>query len=205
MRAAVLAAATLSIGADAQSPQARPEPTRPGQSWALADALERRFKAIEASFRQNKRLPEPNIMVRENELNSYLNLTLAPQLPPGVGDLEVHFTRDRLEAKGLVDLDKLPLKQAAGSSAFSPLNFLSGRVPVELKGRLTTEDGFATFEPEDIRLATIPIPASAVAKAVAQSTRSNQYPDGFDILSPFRLPYGAKRVRLQPAKILLEF
>lgn len=171
----------------------------------MADGLDARLKAIEASYRSRKPLSDPNVLVREKELNSYLNLTLASQLPPGVSDLMVHIERDRVSARGMVDLDRLPVKQAAGGSPWNPINLLAGRVPVELRGRLVSEDGFGTFEPEDIRLATIPIPASVVAQAVANSTRTKDNPQGFDILSPFRLPYGAKNVRLRPAKILLEF
>jgi hypothetical protein len=171
----------------------------------MADGLEARFKAIEAAFRDRRPLADPNVLVRENELNSYLNLTLASQLPPGVTDLMVKIERDRVTARGMVDLERLPVKQAAGGSGWNPIQLLAGRVPVELRGRLVSKDGFGTFEPEDIRLATIPIPATAVAQAVASSTRSKSNPEGFDILSPFRLPYGAKSVKLRPAKILLEF
>ncbi len=201
---AALSAALVSLAATPASAP-RPAPARPEWTWEQADALEGRLEVIEASWRSKRPLAEPNVMVRQAELNSYLNLTLASQLPPGLSELEFLIEKDRLSGKGLVDLDRLPVKQAAGASPWSPINFLSGRVPVELRGRLTSQDGFGSFEPEDIRLATIPIPASVVAQAVAQSTRSAESPQGFDILSPFRLPYGAKRVRLQPGKILLEF
>jgi len=151
-------------------------------------------------------MPTSSVVVRQAELNSWVNLTLAPQLPPGVSDLDLQLEKDRLVAKGMVDLDKLPVKQAAGASAWNPINFLSGRVAVELRGRLTTpEDGFGSFEAEEVRLASFPIPPSVVAQAVARSTRSAQNPEGVDILAPFRLPYAAKRVRLQPGKALLEF
>ena len=72
--------------------------------------------------------------------------------------------------------------------------------------KLTTpEVGFGSFEAEEVLLATFRIPPSVVAQAVARSTRSAEHPEGFDILAPFRLPYAAKRVRLQPGKALLEF
>lgn len=198
-------ALVFALLAAAAAPSPRPVPANPALSWEMADGLEARFKAIEAAFRSKRPLGDPSVLVRENELNSYLNLTLAAQLPPGVSDLMVHIERDRVTAKGMVDLERLPVKQAAGGSSWNPIALLAGRVPVELSGRLISKDGFGSFEPEAIRLATIPIPASAVAQAVAQSTRTPANPQGFDILSPFRLPYGAKSVKLRPAKILLEF
>lgn len=172
----------------------------------MADDLDRRLKAIESAYKARRPVATPRVVVRQAELNSWVNLTLAPQLPPGVSDLDLLLEKDRVTAKGIVDLDKLPVKQAAGTSAWNPISLLSGRVPVELRGRLTTpEVGFGSFEAEQVLLATFPIPPSVVAEAVARSTKSADHPQGFDILAPFRLPYAAKRVRLQPGKALLEF
>jgi len=204
----LLLAALLAAGSTAPtpSPAARPVPPRPGLTWEAADALDRRLKAIESAYKARRRISTPSVVVLQAELNSWVNLTLAPQLPPGVSDLDLLLEKDRVTAKGIVDLDKLPVKQAAGASAWNPINYLSGRVAVELRGRLTTpEVGFGSFEAEEVRLATFPIPPSVVAQAVARSTKSAQHPEGFDILAPFRLPYAAKRVRLQPGKALLEF
>ena len=198
--------AAVLLAGSTPSPSPRPQPPRPELSWEAADGLDRRLKAIEAAYKARRPIPTPSVVVRQSELNSWVNLTLAPQLPPGVSDLDLLLEKDRVTAKGIVDLDKLPVKQAAGTSTWNPINFLSGRVAVELRGRLTTpEVGFGSFEAEEVRLATFPIPPSVVAQAVARSTRNAQNPEGFDILAPFRLPYAAKRVRLQPGKALLEF
>jgi hypothetical protein len=145
------------------------------------------------------------LRLNEAELNSYLNLTLAPQLPPGISELEVHLQKDVIEAQGVVDLDKIPVKPAAATAPWSPLNFVGGRVPVFLRGKLTSSGGFGTFEPEAIRLASLPLPVSVLEQIVAQSTKTKENPQGLDILSPFRLPYAAKRVKLQLAKAVLEF
>jgi hypothetical protein len=40
---------------------------------------------------------------------------------------------------------------------------------------------------------------------VAAATRSARYPNGVDIQAPFRLPYAARRVRLEPGRAILEF
>lgn len=207
MRAWLIALLLLATSdATGPSPSPRPAPPRAGLTWEMADDLDRRLKAIETAYKARRPIPTPSVVVRQAELNSWVNLTLASQLPPGVSELDLQLEKDRVTAKGMVDLDKLPVKQAAGTSAWNPINFLSGRVPVELRGRLTTpEDGFGSFEAEEVRLATFPIPPSVVAEAVARSTKSAENPQGFDILAPFRLPYAAKRVRVQPGKALLEF
>jgi hypothetical protein len=202
MRRAALALLLLPIASFAESP--RPAPSRPGLSWEAADALARKLTEIET--RATERKPQAaSIPVSEAELNSYLNLTLAPQLPPGVSELEVHLQKDRVEAQGVVDLDRIPVKQAAATTPWNPLNFVSGRVPVFLRGKLTSRDGFGSFEPEELRLASLPLPLSMLEQIVASSTKTKDNPQGFDILSPFRLPYAAKRVKLQLAKAILEF
>ena len=202
MKAALLA--MLLLPATIRAGEARPEPTRPGLSWAAADALAKRFDEMEARVKRHEAPAQGTVLVRDGELNSWLNLTLAPKLPPGLTDLTVRFERDRVSATGNVDLDQIPIKSAAGSG-FNPLSFLGGSVPVELRARLTTEAGFGTVVPEDVRIASIPLPSAAVAQIVAQATRTKENPQGFDVLSPFRLPYSAKRVRLQPGKAFLEF
>ena len=52
---------------------------------------------------------------------------------------------------------------------------------------------------------SMPIAASLVAEIVARATRSPSQPQGVDINSAFRLPYGIKRVRLEPGIARFEF
>ncbi len=181
----------------------RPVP-RAGLSWEAADALAQRFADMEARLKRRQPPADGPIMVRDGELNSWVNLTLAPQLPKGLTDLAVRFEKDRVSATGNVDLGQIPLKQAAGSG-FNPLSLLGGVVPVELRAKLTSEDGFGTVVPEEVRIASIPLASSVVANLVAQATKTRENPQGFDILSPFRLPYSARKIRLAPGKAFLEF
>src|SRR3954463_3863749 len=78
---------------------ARPVP-KAGLSWAEADALTRKLAAIEERHRAQKARKSPAVQVSQAEVNSYLNLAYASELPKGVSDIEVTFGRDRIEAKG---------------------------------------------------------------------------------------------------------
>lgn len=171
-----------------------------------ADAFAHKLAGFEGRLREGKPpvAAGQEVLVREVELNSFLNLSLGEQMPPGLADVDIRFERERLAARGTVDLDKIPIKLGSGST-FNPLAYLSGRVPIELVTRLKTDDGFGSFEPEEIRLATLPIPVSVLQRMVAQATRTKDNPQGFDVLSPFRLPYGAKRIKLVPGKATLQF
>jgi hypothetical protein len=195
-------ALVLMAGQAAAASTARPAPPRPGLSWEEADALGVKLDALDKRQKDGKTARAETVTVTEGELNSYLNLKA--KVPDGVSDIEVHLDRDRAAATALVDLDRVQGKPP--SSAWSPFNLLTGRVAVAVKGKLVAkEEGFAVLEVEEVRLGALPVPASALEQLVAAATRSKDNPGGVDILSPFRLPYTMKRVRLQLGRAFLDF
>ena len=188
----------------AGAPPADAPPTA-GYSAALADALAQKLDALLRRSQLKKPPREKTVAVGEPELNSYLNLTLGPKLPKGVSDVVVRFEKDRLTARALVDLAEVQGKIPSGSLG-GLLSFLSGKVPLEARGRLdAAEDGFGAFAIEGVTVSTIPVPVSVVEQLVTSATRSAESPHGFDIHSPFRLPYDLKRVRIQSGQALLEY
>jgi hypothetical protein len=198
MRVAIAAAILGAVLAGEGRAQAPPA----GPTMPAAESLARKLTSIEARKRAKTRKPE-TVVVTEHELNSYLNLKMGTDMPTGVSDVKVSLQRERLEATGQVDLDKLDLKK--GQSPFSPLALLSGKVPVLLRGRLQSLNGFGNVQVEEVQLATIPVPLSVLEKLIANSTRNASNPQGFDINAPFRFPYQVKRVRIEPGRALLDF
>jgi hypothetical protein len=171
-------------------------------SQALAESLGRKLDAIEKRHKARSRRPE-TVVVTEGELNSYLAYTLATEMPAGVSNVAIRFERESIETTGVVDLDRVGKIQS--DSALSPLSLLTGPVSVEIRGRLQNQEGFGTIQWEHVRVASIPVPLSVLARLVASSTRSSRNPEGFDIHAPFRLPYSARRVLLQPGRAILQF
>jgi hypothetical protein len=201
MRAvAICLTLAFATGASAQAP-----PASPPLSESAAATLARKLFSIEKRGRNKPKGSgkAETVVVTEHELNSYLNITLRQDLPKGVSDVHFAIQRERLEATGQLDLDSLDLKR--GGSPFSPLSLLSGKVPVLLRGRLSSLDGFGTLQIEEAQLATIPVPLPFLERIVTSSTRNAQNPEGFDINAPFRFPYTLRRVRLEPGRALLEF
>lgn len=199
---ASLGLALVVLGPGNPGPPPRPAPPRPGLSWTESDSLVRKLRAIEGRPKTKlKRLQ--TVLVTEGELNSYLNLELAAKLPKGVSDLQVRLDRDRIFASGTVDLDQLQGK--VSTSRFSPLALLSGRLPVQIQGRLMNFNGFGAIEWEDIRISSLSLPVSVLGQLVASSTRDAANPEGIDIQAPFRLPYACQRMRLEPGRALLDF
>jgi hypothetical protein len=174
-------------------------------SAAAAEALAGKLEGLERRHEKKKPPREKTVTVTELELNSYLNLTLAPKLPKGLSDLVVTLERDRLGARALVDLTELQGKLPAGSMG-GLLAFLSGKVPLQARGRVQpTEDGFGAIAIEDVQLSSVPIPVSVVEQLIGSSTKSAANPEGFDIRSPFRLPYALKRIKLLAGQARLEY
>ncbi len=175
-----------------------------GFSWALSESLSKKLDSIE----QRKKLglkKAQTVLVTEAEVNSYLNLHYASKLPPGVSDLEVRLDRERIYAKGQVDLERVNAKTKAKTSSFSLLSFLSGKVPVTLAGHFQNRDGFGKIEWQEITIASLPMPITMLEQMVQSSTKTSKQPAGFDIHAPFRLPYALNRVRLEPGRAFLDF
>jgi len=191
-----------------QAAPAKGDPVRPpapaGLSWEESDAVARTVARVERRLRSGRPASAETIVVTEKQLNSYVNLDLAPKIPPALSGLHLRLEKDRLEARGVLDLDRVKsrIPPSAGSGL---LAFLSGSVPVELRGRFSSAEGQGRLEVEEALIAGISLPPSLLAQIVSQSTRSEKRPEGFDILAPFPLPYTARRLRLEPGRALVDF
>ena len=136
----------------AAPPDAMPTAPRSGPlSWDLANSFTRKLEAIEKRRIEKSRKPE-TVLLTQGEVNSYLNLTYAEKLPKGLRDVEVRLDRDRILAKGLVNIEQVKGKVGEGGGSWGPLSFLSGDVPVEIMGKVTAKDGFGAVEWESVYL-----------------------------------------------------
>jgi len=200
MVAGLVLAAVTAAGA-----QSMPTAPRTGPlSWDQANSLTRKLQSIEKR-RLEKTRKKQTVLFTQGEVNSYLNLTYAEKLPKGLKDVEVRLDRDRIQVKGLVNIDRVKGKVGERGGGFGPLAFLSGDVPVEIMGKLISRDGFGTIQWETVYLSSMRLPVSALEQLVLSATKNEAHPDGFDIHAPFRLPYSVDRLRLEPGRALLDF
>lgn len=201
-----LVPASLALVALAQAPS--PAPLRPaappGLSWEEADKVATTVARIERRLALGRPASRRAIVVTERELNSYVTLSLAARIPAGVSDLAFRIEQDRLCARAMLDLDRLK-QQMPRAGASSLLAFLSGTVPVEIRGRLPNEGGMGRIVVEQASVAGVSLPASVLAEVVAMATRSEKRPRGFDLQTPFELPWTARRVRLEAGRAAFEF
>src|SRR5262249_28148529 len=167
-----------------------------------SDSLGRKLATIEEHHKKQSTAPQ-TVQVTQGEVNSYLNLAYASQLPKGLTSVDVRFGRERIDARGMVDMDQV--RGVTGGATWSPLALLGGQVPVEIGGRFTNEGGFGTIEWDTVYVASIRVPISVLEQMVQSATKGEKYPEGFDIHAPFRLPYSVNRVKVEPGKAVLEF
>jgi hypothetical protein len=180
--------------------------TAPAQgplSWEQANSLTRKLEAIEKRKLEAATKKKPQtVFFTQGEVNSYLNLSYAERLPKGVSDIEVRLDRDRMQVKGLVNIDRVKGKVEGGGGL---LSFLSGDVPLEATGKVRGKDGFGTVEWESVYLGGVRLPISALEQMVRSATKTEAEPEGFDIHAPFRLPYSVNGLRLVPGRAFLDF
>jgi hypothetical protein len=201
---ALALALLLSAQAAEASPEARPAPPRPGLSWEEADTVARHLRRIGRRLRSGRPASKDTIVVTEGELNSFVNLSLAEKIPPELSDLEFQLDRDHLGARALLDLDRLREKLPEGGPT-SFLSMLSGTVPVELLGRLESDEGLARVDLETVLIGGVNLPPSLLAQIVSFATRTEDHPEGLDIGAPVALPWTAKSIRLEPDRALFDF
>jgi hypothetical protein len=189
----------------AQAP-VKADPVRPpapaGLSWEDSDSVALTVARVERRLKAGKPASGEPLVVTEKQLNSYVNLALAAKIPPGLTGLELGLLKDRIQARGMLDLDRVKSKLPQGAGL---LAFLGGTVPVELRGRFSSADGAGRVEVEEALVAGISLPPAVLAQVVSQATRSAKRPEGLDVLAPFPLPFTARRVRLEPGRALVEF
>jgi hypothetical protein len=193
----------LVLAAGQSVPPPAPAGAEPAVSWEQARSLAQKLEKLEE--RQGgtggKQAP-PAVVVTEGELNSYLNLSLGTRMPAGLADVRVRLDSDRVAARAMVDLEQVRARMS-DAGRWNPLSYLTGRVPLEMKGRYRHgQEGFGSLEVEEIWLATLPVPVSLLEQVVSSARRGER---AFDIQAPFRLPYSAKRLRVQKGQARLEF
>jgi hypothetical protein len=179
-------------------------PAPPGLSWADSDQLATTLARVDRRLRSGRPAADGTLVVTERQLNSYVNLALGPKVPAGVSELRLSLVPDGLGASAMLDLDEVKGKVPAGA-ATGVLALLSGTVPVELRGRLSTVEGTGRIEVREASVGGVTLPPALVAQLVSMSTRSATRPQGFDLQAPFPLPWKARRVRFEAGRALVDF
>jgi hypothetical protein len=161
-----------------------------------ADQMRQKVAAI-MQFSERPRREPLRTTVTEPEVNAFLALDARNELPAGVVEPVVSILgTGRLAGRAIVDLDAVR-KQKNPTSMFDPANFLTGRVPIEARGVLTTSNGVGRFQLESATVGGMPVPKMVLQEIVSHYSRTAQNPSGINLDDPFPLPSRIREIQVE--------
>ncbi|MFB3906300.1 MAG: hypothetical protein ACE15E_22885 [Acidobacteriota bacterium] len=192
-RLALITVAALALG---QVPS--PQPAGPPDP--AAERVERMLAELEARENSQDREKRTYILA-ESDLNAYLAAKIQERPRKDVESLRIQMKEAVFTTFLKVDFDQVEIK---GDSMTVGLlkALLRGKQTIEFDGRLQTENGKGTYAVERATLNGLPLPPSLVNSILSAVGRRQDPP--FDPMEPFELPYGIKRVKVEPGKARLE-
>jgi hypothetical protein len=141
--------------------------------------------------------------VTESEVNSYLAVDVADDLPSGVVAPTVTLLgQGRTKGQAVVDLDLV--RQGMGAtSALNPLSYLRGRLPVVATGTVESRDGVARLQFESASVSGVPVPKFVIQQIVGYYSRSARYPSGVNLDEPFTLPARIREIQVERGQAIV--
>lgn len=191
-RPALIAAALLASVAVLGAADGRTSSTQ-------AQQFQQKLEAIQANADGDAVKPL-RVTLLENELNAFL--VGGASLPPGV--LKPHVSLlgpGQVSGSAIVDLDAVRKNNQPGT--FSPLAYLSGKLPVSVTGLLKSSNGQAQFELQSAEVNGISVPKVLIAELVSYYARSAALPSGVSLDSPFPLPDRIKQIDVQRGQVII--
>jgi len=130
-------------------------------------------------------------------VNAYLALDARNELPAGVVEPVVSILgTGRVAGRAIVDLDAIR-KQKKPTSMLDPASYLTGRLPVEATGVLTTSNGVGRFQLESASVGGVPVPKMVLQEIVSHYSRTAQNPSGINLDDPFPLPSRIREIQVE--------
>lgn len=164
---------------------------------ADADRMNMKMQAILARAVAPAAVAKPlTTSFTEAELNAYLRLDAAADLPVGVKQPTVVFLDGgKVDTRALVDLDMIRVAEKRGW--LDPLAYVTGTLEVRTIGTFHGANGKGVFAVESATVGGMPVPKSVVNELVAFYTRSPEAPKGIPLDAPFELPHRIRNVELR--------
>ena len=136
-------------------------------------------------------------VVSDAEINSYLRYHAQEQIPVGIVDpvLNAHGN-GIVSGRAIVDLDAVRKQKQRGW--LDPMGYLTGRLPLTARGRLTTQNGVGRFELEAAEISGVTVPKTFIQELLSFYSRTPEDPDGINMDDPFELPAQIREIRVAP-------
>jgi hypothetical protein len=162
-------------------------------SQAAAERCARQLKSLEDFAASAKAGQKQTTRFSENEVNSYLALTLSVKYHPSLKRLVVSFEQQKLEAVAVLDFDRL----RSGSAGVLPRiigALFSGEHTLAARGQILSGNGKAHFELDQAKFDGSDLPNFLVEQIITAVGQKQKPP--FDPLKPSQLPYKIQSVEV---------
>jgi hypothetical protein len=131
----------------------------------------------------------------DTEVNAFLRHHAKDQIPVGIVEPTLTALGDgRVGGSAVVDLDAVRTQKQRGWT--DPLGYLTGKLPLTARGRLSTENGIGRFQLEGAEISGIAVPKSVLQELLAYYSRSPEKPAGINMDDPFELPSRIKEIQV---------
>ena len=131
----------------------------------------------------------------DTELNAYLRYNLKDTIPVGIVDPSLQAVGEgRVSGRAIVDLDAVRKQKQRGW--LDPMGYLTGRLPLTARGRLTTQNGMGRFQLESAEINGVSVPKMFVQELLSYYSRTPEDPDGINMDDPFELPAQIREIRV---------
>ncbi|MBA2302083.1 MAG: hypothetical protein H0W08_05565 [Acidobacteria bacterium] len=188
--------AGLVVGLMLVSEQAQVQPRLAKADGDRFQAKLTRIVALGNTPRTPKRAAQSTV-VSDTELNSYLRFNAQDQVPVGIVDPTLSAHGDGLvSGRAIVDLDAVRKQKQRGW--LDPMGYLTGRLPLTARGRLTTQNGVGRFALESAEISGVTVPKTLVQELLSFYSRTSEDPDGINMDDPFELPAQIREIRVAP-------
>lgn len=140
----------------------------------------------------------------ESEINSYLAFNIKNKIPKGLAKPEITIVGNgSLTGRVFIDFDEFNRNRKPQDQWMDPLAYLSGRIPIDVRGTLRTQNGRGQFQFGAANIHGIPLPKSIVQELVSYFSRTAQNPKGFNLDAPFDLPAKIRRIEVNKAEAIM--
>ncbi len=152
--------------------------------------------ALGATPRAASRTPQSTV-VSDLEVNSYLRFHARDQIPVGIVEPILTAQAEGIvTGRAIVDLDAVRKQKERGW--LDPMGYLTGKLPLTARGRLTTQNGVGRFLLESAELSGVTVPKTLVQELLTFYSRTPEDPDGINMDDPFPLPAQIREIRVAP-------
>ena len=177
----------LTLGTMLLAGQASPQPAMTKAHGDRFQTKLARIVTVGNTPRTGKARAPESTVVTDLEVNSYLRYHAQAQIPVGLVEPTLQaLGGGRVGGRAIVDLDMVRKQKQRGW--LDPMGYLTGRLPITARGKLTTENGVGRFELESAEISGVTIPKTFVQELLSFYSRTAEDPDGINMDDPFQLP-----------------